>query len=283
MNNPCIICEKPTVLLYAKTRLGYGILHCKNCNFAQRNYIPPKNTMAQSYKKGYLEFLQTGLQGGEKKFRDYDARLLEKKQFLRLIQIPKQVPPSAQNIFDIGFGAGEFLEIFDKPGFQIDGCDLAPQSVDYVKSKFNKARLEYGFFEDLDLQANYYSVVIAWSLIEHFHNPNTVLKKAFEILKPGGILLMCGANFNSQKRKEMGTEWKLFSYNHFYFFSPLALKLALQKAGFKKVKFYHINNDGFFNKPRLLKRVFRRAMSFLHHGSLIQRSKKFYCLATKQT
>ena len=279
----CLVCQKPLAILYTKTRRGFRVLWCKNCNFARREKIRSKDKLAKIYQGDYLKFLESGKVGGIKKFKSAEERFAEKNKFLEVAQIKKIIAKySNKKLFEVGFGMGEFLEFFKKAGFELEGCDLSEQCVAFVKKKFEqKQGFELGNFEDKVLPCDYYSVVIIWSVIEHFNNPLEILEKTFKVLQPGGMLLMCGANFNSWLRKQYGPMWPLFSRGHFYFFSILALKKILKKNGFKKIAFYHPKNYKFLSRPNLLKRTYYRLKTFISRGSLIQRSPKFFLVAQK--
>lgn len=274
-----------TEVLYARTRVGYAVVFCRACNFAARTAIPSRDLMERHYNRnGYLDFLIKGgkTASGKQIREDAENQLRQAQTIIDQMEISKRIPAGApKTLFDVGFGTGEFLEIFRRWGFELSGCDYSRPCVAYVREKFRSANLFYGRFEDLDIPPNRYSVVVMASVIEHFENPVAALKKAYAILTPGGILIMTGANFGSWAQRNDGPAWIGFTKGHFYFFSPAALRKILFKTGFRNVKFYHPDNRRFFRREDLMRRLWRRAYLLFARGPLIRRSKKFFLIAVK--
>lgn len=277
----CLICLQPnTELLYSHTRLDYSVFICKACNFGIRKYMPGKNRISEIYGQGYSGFLKTGVaKNGERIRNNYLENFEEKKAFIKLNGIANPDSLAGNKAYEIGFGLGEILDLLVTEGFRVSGCDLSRECFEIIKKQHKN--VEYGFFEDLDLKKNEYALVIMWSMIEHFQNPREVLTKAYDILKPGGKIVIVGANFNSYKRKILGPGWKGFTAGHFYFFSPKAIRSLLGQCGFKMIKFYHPDNFNFIQRPQLINRIFKRLKFWILRGTLIQRTQKFFVVAQK--
>ena len=78
-------------------------------------------------------------------------------------------------------------------------------------------------------------VVTMWDTLEHFTDPVAALAETPRWLRPGGLLVLQTQNANSVTAAWMGRRWEQFVEFHLYHFSPLALRLALERAGLAAV------------------------------------------------
>ena len=88
---------------------------------------------------------------------------------------------------EAGCGRGDFLKEFKKLNLNVYGLDMSDEAIalnpgiEIKISNIEKQGLPY-----LD---NTFDIVYSKSLLEHLHDPETYIKEAFRILKPGGLLL----------------------------------------------------------------------------------------------
>jgi SAM-dependent methyltransferase len=121
-------------------------------------------------------------------------------------------------VLDIGCSDGSFLSLFDNKLWDRHGIDLTRDALEIAENREITTYLGKVWEEDVGAD---YDLVILRGTIEHCRDPETVLKKCSEILKPGGILYItatpCGNSFafNVYRNK-----WRLFMpYNHIHFFT----------------------------------------------------------------
>ena len=89
-------------------------------------------------------------------------------------------------ILDIGCGWGEFAEAF---GEKIDmGIDIAPRDLYTAAKNGMYKNLTLADARDLPFADNTYATIISISTFEHIHNVKKLLKEAYRVLKPNGIL-----------------------------------------------------------------------------------------------
>lgn len=113
-------------------------------------------------------------------------------------------------VLDIGCGFGEFAVAFaDEP---IDmGIDLSAWDL-FAASKTKKYKnLILGDARDMPFADNSYATIFSISTLEHIENSDTVLKEAYRVLKPGGMLFLTletdevdGATFYRPLFKKIG-------------------------------------------------------------------------------
>ena len=72
--------------------------------------------------------------------------------------------------------------------------------------------------------------------IEHVRSPIETLSRALRFLRPGGQLVILTPNADSLSRRLMGLRWLHYKVEHLFYFGPRSLTIALERAGFQKVR-----------------------------------------------
>jgi SAM-dependent methyltransferase len=96
-----------------------------------------------------------------------------------------------------------------------------------------------GTLEELDVgdRASSFDIVSMYHLLEHVIDPQVVLDKAFELLRPGGHLLAQLPCADSWERRLFGRWWGGHHFpRHLQSFSRDGLELCLRRAGFEDVR-----------------------------------------------
>ena len=121
---PCALCgdAASSTCSRPRGRAGgrYHVVRCPSCGFLYRNPGVKPERLGDLYTKGnYGKFL-TG-RYGKKRQRNYRAIM---KEFA-----PVFVDGTGRRLLDYGSGAGLFMEVADKRGFDTYGIDLSPDAV----------------------------------------------------------------------------------------------------------------------------------------------------------
>jgi SAM-dependent methyltransferase len=90
-------------------------------------------------------------------------------------------------LLEIGCGRGEFLQGFIDCGAEGYGVDRSRAAERYCPdAKLLVADLEK---DGIPYPDNFFDVTYSKSLIEHFHNPETIVQEMSRVLKPGGLAI----------------------------------------------------------------------------------------------
>lgn len=105
-------------------------------------------------------------------------------------------PDARQDVFEIGCAPGRWLVWFNKNfGYTAFGCDLSRRAVETTRSNLRLSGVPGEIYTaDIttggDLPDRQFDVVVSIGLIEHFANPEPMVRRHVELLKPGGTLLL---------------------------------------------------------------------------------------------
>jgi 2-polyprenyl-3-methyl-5-hydroxy-6-metoxy-1,4-benzoquinol methylase len=105
--------------------------------------------------------------------------------------IEASFPAQRVRVLDVGCGQGAFLKhlLASHPQYALTGVDLAHNQAPGI-------RFIQGSFPEVDISPGF-EVITMLAVIEHFEAPVPVVKKAIELLAPGGLLCMMTLNSNS--------------------------------------------------------------------------------------
>lgn len=74
--------------------------------------------------------------------------------------------------------------------------------------------------------------------VEHLLDPAQTLRMAYNLLRPGGALLLAVPNLNSVMRPLLGVAWSVLSpAEHLYYFTETTLNQLLWQIGFSETRF----------------------------------------------
>lgn len=158
------------------------------------------------------------------------------------------------NLLDIGTGIGQFVH-HAKPYFtQVEGTEVSHSACRIAAEKFGIPVLN-GPVEELKLCEGFYDNVTLFHVLEHVPDPERLVGKCHELLKPGGVLaiavpndvLALGSLVKKMGRRIGLTQFRKFSSVlgisragtskeiHLSHFTPQVLRTLVRNAGFEIV------------------------------------------------
>ena len=106
-------------------------------------------------------------------------------------------------LLDIGCGPGLYIEQFAALDYDCCGIDFSPASIEHAKSNLgDKAKLIKGDIRSVDFGDGYKIAMMVYGELNVFSPDEcrNILKKTFEALTPGGILLLEAHTFEAVER-----------------------------------------------------------------------------------
>lgn len=149
----------------------------------------------------------------------------------------------ASSLFEIGCGNGYVAAELAQSGWQVTATEVSAEGVNVARAEYGSSgvRFEEASIYDLDLASrfNRFDVVLSIEVIEHLQYPRELFRKSFELLKPGGTLILTTPYHGYLKNlaiavtggwdKHFGVDWDV---GHIKFFSPATLGRMAAECGF---------------------------------------------------
>ena len=135
-------------------------------------------------------------------------------------------------VLDIGFGDAGFMENARAMGWQVVGTDFDPQVVESARRRGFQVHL--GTIDEVD---GPFEVITMSHVIEHVHDPVSVLRACHRLLAPGGILWLETPNIKAAGLRRFGRHWRgLEPPRHLVLFNRKSLECALAKTGYVQIR-----------------------------------------------
>ena len=205
---------------------SYHVVRCADCGLLFRHPGIRPERLSELYAEDYSSFL-TGSYAWRRK-RRYK---LVTKAFRPLFS-----DGHGRRLLDFGCGAGQFLRVAYRRGFETYGVDLSPDSIEAARRRPSGANAYVGAPEDVpEIAAGGFDVITMWSVLAHLPDPLGDVSKLRGLLADDGVLFILTVNANSLELKAHRAAWNGFTKNHLKFFAPTTLKDLLGRAGFAAV------------------------------------------------
>jgi SAM-dependent methyltransferase len=140
-------------------------------------------------------------------------------------------------LLDVGCGYGSFVATMQARGWDAEGVDPSPMVVAAAARKGWPVQL--GTLEGMQASYGTYDAITMFYVLEHVPDPMGTLRQAFDLLTPGGILLVRVPHTTPIVRllAPLGLGGALYDPPfHLYDFSPTVLQEMLRQTGFADVR-----------------------------------------------
>ena len=251
LNSKCPICDcfekkHKVSIKHKQSGKNFKVFACTNCGLGVIKPMPDKNELAGYYKNYYTEkgpannkiSLKELLKrrickgiGNESKIIRYLCSILASIS----MQVILPYPFGQRRILDIGCGYGRLLDLFQMYGWETYGVELLVKASQLAMEKghivFTGELLEARY------RSKYFSAIVLCHSLEHMFNPMEVLSEIFNILSPGGILVVEVPNTSCADASFYGHAWDSWALPyHLYHWTPCSLRKAVIKAGFTPIR-----------------------------------------------
>jgi 2-polyprenyl-3-methyl-5-hydroxy-6-metoxy-1,4-benzoquinol methylase len=173
------------------------------------------------------------------------------------------------HLLDIGCGNGQALQCMGELGWQVQGVDFDPKAVQIASKKGLAVRL--GSLEAQGFPSDSFDAITMSHLIEHVHDPLSLLRECRRILKPRGHLVMVTPNSEGWGHQRFGGSWMhLDPPRHLHIFNRQSLRELTGRAGLQLVNLSTTIRDanGLFIGSQSIERTGRYRMGRVQHTAL---------------
>ena len=264
----CPLCNSSQVKFVGKPQISaeaapfvredYRIAECNLCIFY---FVFPEikftqEEWAELYGKEYFPEIPRWWKNKRKEHREKRLGLLQKYS-----------PGKVIRFLDIGCGEGYVLADAHKKGWEVYGVDIYDNRLDISKS--SGIFFFGGDIFQASFPADFFDCIYLDSVLEHLKDPVALLKEAYRILCPGGVLYLGVPNedslFNDARkliftmlgRRGISVRTKPFkSPYHVVGFTLRSIKKTLAESGFDIVRLRNFAGEYEWRKFRLFTRPF---------------------------
>ena len=228
----CIVCkhEQKKIFNYK----SYDYYRCGSCGLISPDPIPDEKTIEEHYSIGFKEGNYLRLRQWETQYRHVYQTMA---QFLQKGISPLGIDLKGASILDIGCFTGDFLQILNEYGADVYGVELQKKAVEIANQKLPGRIYEADIYNDVFPNLNF-DIICMNGLIEHVIEPVKLLHRSFELLKPGGVLMIQTPNSGSVLSYVMRQYWPpVAPVEHIYLFSRKSMQFVLATCGFNELKY----------------------------------------------
>ncbi len=225
-----LVLEAPDPVPVPGGGLWFAVVRCKPCGLLYTNPRPTASTIHRFYPADYRPHRRPGKMQQSRAARPIWGRLFGRPCNERRGELPW---PKPGRLLDFGCGGGAFLKRMADRGWQVTGLDASVGAGRAVQEELGLKVLT-GTLPHSDLLPCSFDVVTMWQSLEHVHRPLSVLRQAYQLLVPGGKLIIATPNIESLPYSWFGPAWfGLDLPRHLTHFTPKTLGTMIETAGFR--------------------------------------------------
>lgn len=235
----CILCKSRDI--YTSTRYStkeFSIFRCNGCSL-----------LFVGDKLSDLELQKNYQQNTDTVYTDPQNIDIYKFTFLELASLISQKAKIGK-ILDIGCSTAILLDCM--PSWECYGIELNLPTAEIAKAKHGN-KIHVGTLEDYKCEQEFFDVICLHDSLDHMLDPLRVLLKCYELLKPGGLIVITVHDISSLYAKLTGTKnYGFIPPDHTVYFNKESLSKALTLTGFE------INEFRYLATKIFLKTIFNR-------------------------
>lgn len=150
-------------------------------------------------------------------------------------KLARAQPSEALRLLDIGCSSGALLRSAQCAGFIVEGVEPAAQAA--ASAQRAGLNVFHGYLQDARYPAGRFDAVMLMEVIEHLPDPRALLREAWRVLKPEGVLVVGTGNGASWTVQLIGAGWGYLHVaqhgGHISFFNPHSLGRLAMQCGFR--------------------------------------------------
>jgi 2-polyprenyl-3-methyl-5-hydroxy-6-metoxy-1,4-benzoquinol methylase len=216
----------------------YVVRRCAACTFGYVTPRLPEDGLAAIYDRdSYWRSPAPRTLG----YHDYRAdEALYLRTFARRLDHVLRGGPSGGVALDVGCAAGFCMEVLRARGFEVHGVELSAAIAEHARERFGLETIHVGTLDGAPFADASFDLVTIWDVVEHVVDPRALLRRARELLKDSGMLVLETQDIDSAFARALGRRWHHFKHaEHIYHFNPRTISSLLCATGFEVERLTH--------------------------------------------
>lgn len=216
----CNLCGADDVEPWGKPKDSFSLVRCRRCSLVYVNPRPSQTALEAFYRQAYFD---------EGHYAEDECR-----QRMYEIEIVRMLPwiGSGGRFLDVGCAMGKFLSTLPS-SFDKYGIEFSEDAARYAREALG-LNVQVGQLSELDLETEFYDVVLMRGVIEHLQNPAREVEAVNRVLKTGGWFVLNqtpnAGGLSSRFYREGFNQVK--PREHLYYFTVATIRRLLDRYGF---------------------------------------------------
>lgn len=212
---------------------AFDVRECSRCGLGVTDPRLAGEELARHYPSSYEPYQEHGASVAAKAI----ARMRDVHMAIRLLRpaLAEMIALPPGRLLDVGCGRGELASAFARRGWNAAGVDPSADAVRVARSLGIDAH--EGTLDDVGWPPESFDAVVLHHSLEHVPDPVATLRRAGELLRPGGRLFVAVPYWGSWQRRRFGSRWfHLDLPRHLQHFDETSLPAAVRAAGLVPVR-----------------------------------------------
>ncbi|MEX0590913.1 MAG: class I SAM-dependent methyltransferase [Xanthobacteraceae bacterium] len=226
-HEPCDLCGSSKSIVvgrYDRRLRPLKNVMCSHCGLIRQDPMPTDSELEYFYEREY-RVQQKG--AAEPHPRNVERNL--ERSAARLEHLKPHVRPGAK-ILDVGSGAGDFVHLAARAGYDVRGIEPNLAYAEWSKKNFG-IDVTVGTWETAEVAPGSCDLITSHHVLEHLRSPFAVLRKFHQWLKPDGRLWLAVPNL----KWTVNSPINRFQLWHMHGFTPETHQMMALKAGFARI------------------------------------------------
>lgn len=227
---------------YTVSGQTFSIWQCADCSLRFTQYAPGSERIGDYYKSDdYISHSNTTRGPINRIYQIVRQRTLKQKRKL----VCKITGKKKGELLDVGSGTGTFVSEMKEHGWHVIGLEPDADARKVAREIFGSDLKNTD--QLFNLPPNSFDAITLWHVLEHVHDLQKYLQQLKALLRPGGSLLIAVPNYTSLDASVYKQYWAAYDVpRHLYHFSPLSMKLLIEKNEMKLIGYKPMWFDSFY-------------------------------------
>jgi 2-polyprenyl-3-methyl-5-hydroxy-6-metoxy-1,4-benzoquinol methylase len=200
---------------------NYALVRCPACSIVWLKHPPKPEEMHEHYTGAYHKLISAAGETSPWRWQRHKKKLVQFKQSGALL--------------DLGCSSGAFLESLRDGPWELYGIEMSADCAKKAETR-SGAKVVVGDILEAPFPPESFDVITCFDVLEHLYEPQRVMAKITEWLKPGGIFYIFVPNIDSAEARVFGSYWcGLELPRHLFHYSPASLRYLAKSTGLEEV------------------------------------------------
>jgi 2-polyprenyl-3-methyl-5-hydroxy-6-metoxy-1,4-benzoquinol methylase len=199
----------------------YRLMRCSDCSYVWLKEPPKPEEMGRHYGALYDSFIARAGEHSPGRWQSRQKAIFPHKQ--------------RGDLLDLGCSSGSFLDSMKGDAWRLHGIEMSSKAAQAAREKTG-AEIFCGDILSAPFPEESFEVITCFDVLEHVYEPQKVLAKISQWLKPGGIFYTLVPNIDSGEARVFKTYWYgLELPRHLSHFCPASLRHLAQSVGLREL------------------------------------------------